>query len=324
MEDNHQDSGNRDENNLNGDEQPSNDLPSSAPVEAPLEHDDVLQDADEDELDEDESTDDDEEEDSTAAEVKQQTLCEKYPHGCKHYRRRCKLRAPCCGEVFWCRHCHNEVHMEQEKDPKKQHELNRHLVESVICALCDFEQKPGKTCERCQTVLGEYFCEICRFYDDDISKDIYHCERCRICRVGGHDNFFHCDRCASCYPLSLQGNHQCIEQSMHQNCPVCMEFLFTSRKTVSVMRCGHTIHSHCLRDLMRSQYTCPLCSQSLCDMSRLFRHIDTEIANTPMPEEYRNLRVPILCNDCHERSETAFHVVALKCGLCNSYNTRRT
>lgn len=30
-------------------------------------------------------------------------------HGCKHYRRRCKLVAPCCGEVFWCRHCHNEV-----------------------------------------------------------------------------------------------------------------------------------------------------------------------------------------------------------------------
>lgn len=28
--------------------------------------------------------------------------------GCKHYRRRCKLIAPCCGEAFWCRHCHNE------------------------------------------------------------------------------------------------------------------------------------------------------------------------------------------------------------------------
>lgn len=30
-------------------------------------------------------------------------------HGCKHYRRRCKMVAPCCGEIFWCRHCHNEV-----------------------------------------------------------------------------------------------------------------------------------------------------------------------------------------------------------------------
>ena len=24
-------------------------------------------------------------------------------HGCTHYRRRCRLVAPCCGEYFWCR-----------------------------------------------------------------------------------------------------------------------------------------------------------------------------------------------------------------------------
>jgi hypothetical protein len=29
-------------------------------------------------------------------------------YGCVHYRRRCRLVAPCCGEVFTCRHCHNE------------------------------------------------------------------------------------------------------------------------------------------------------------------------------------------------------------------------
>lgn len=28
---------------------------------------------------------------------------------CKHYRRRCKIRAPCCNEIFSCRHCHNEA-----------------------------------------------------------------------------------------------------------------------------------------------------------------------------------------------------------------------
>jgi hypothetical protein len=27
---------------------------------------------------------------------------------CKHYRRRCRIRAPCCNDVFHCRHCHNE------------------------------------------------------------------------------------------------------------------------------------------------------------------------------------------------------------------------
>jgi hypothetical protein len=28
---------------------------------------------------------------------------------CEHYRRRCKIVAPCCGQVFPCRHCHNEA-----------------------------------------------------------------------------------------------------------------------------------------------------------------------------------------------------------------------
>ena len=28
--------------------------------------------------------------------------------GCQHYRRRVKLVAPCCGDVYDCRHCHNE------------------------------------------------------------------------------------------------------------------------------------------------------------------------------------------------------------------------
>jgi hypothetical protein len=34
---------------------------------------------------------------------------------------------------------------------------------------------------------------------------------------------------------------------MHQNCPVCFEFLFESVDPTTVLRCGHTIHSQCLR-----------------------------------------------------------------------------
>lgn len=36
-------------------------------------------------------------------------------YGCAHYRRRCKIVAPCCGEIFWCRHCHNESKNIDEK-----------------------------------------------------------------------------------------------------------------------------------------------------------------------------------------------------------------
>ncbi len=45
---------------------------------------------------------------------------------------------------------------------------------------------------------------------------------------------------------------------------------------------------------------------------------------TPMPNEYSNVRVPILCNDCSQRSTAPFHVLGHKCPGCGSYNTRRT
>ena len=34
---------------------------------------------------------------------------------CADYRRRCMLIAPCCGEAFWCRHCHNAVKSDNEQ-----------------------------------------------------------------------------------------------------------------------------------------------------------------------------------------------------------------
>ena len=29
--------------------------------------------------------------------------------GCEHYKRNCKLRAACCGKLFTCRFCHDNV-----------------------------------------------------------------------------------------------------------------------------------------------------------------------------------------------------------------------
>lgn len=34
---------------------------------------------------------------------------EKEVFGCKHYKRNCKVRASCCGKLFTCRFCHDEV-----------------------------------------------------------------------------------------------------------------------------------------------------------------------------------------------------------------------
>uniref|UniRef100_A0A0D9VPI0 CHY-type domain-containing protein n=1 Tax=Leersia perrieri TaxID=77586 RepID=A0A0D9VPI0_9ORYZ len=52
-------------------------------------------------------------------------------YGCEHYRRKCKIRAPCCGEIFDCRHCHNQVKDSLEVSISDRHEVPRHEIKLV-------------------------------------------------------------------------------------------------------------------------------------------------------------------------------------------------
>ncbi|KAG7674604.1 putative E3 ubiquitin-protein ligase RZFP34 [Nannochloris sp. 'desiccata'] len=248
-------------------------------------------------------------------------------YGCRHYRRRVRFIAPCCNEEWWCRHCHNEAKYQQEQDWAKKHELDRKLIKDVVCALCETRQPVSSSCISCGVSFGAYSCTQCPFYDDDLSKKTYHCDDCGICRVGGRENYFHCSTCGSCYAANLRNNHVCVERAMHQNCPVCFEFLFESVDPTTVLRCGHTIHSQCLRDLERNTAaicpSCPMCKKSLGDYSRYWEAIDREVAATPVPSEYRGWQANILCNDCSASSTVTFNLVAHKCSTCGSYNTRR-
>ncbi|KAL5130400.1 E3 ubiquitin-protein ligase RZFP34 [Glycine soja] len=108
--------------------------------------------------------------------------------GCMHYRRRCKIRVPCCDEVFDCRHCHNEA--------KKTHIFNVSLL--------------------------------------------------------------------------------------------LRPFL-----VINVI-----------------EYSCPVCSKSVCDMSSVWNKLEELIASTPMPETYKNKMVWILCNDCGVNSHVQFQIMA--------------
>ncbi|XP_072975424.1 E3 ubiquitin-protein ligase MIEL1 [Typha angustifolia] len=241
----------------------------------------------------------------------------KMEYGCEHYKRRCKIRAPCCNEVFHCRHCHNEATALSDR-----HELCRQDIQNVICVVCDTEQQVSQLCSNCGVNMGEYFCEVCKFYDDDTEKGQYHCNDCGICRVGGKDNFFHCQKCGSCYSVVLRDKHSCVENSMRHHCPICYEYLFDSLKETRVLQCGHTIHGECLNEMLEhAQYSCPICSKSVCDMTKYWRKLDEEIAATIMPEDYR-YKVWILCNDCNEVSEVLFHILGHKCSHCRSYNSR--
>ncbi|MCL7044037.1 hypothetical protein MKW94_021032, partial [Papaver nudicaule] len=150
-------------------------------------------------------------------------------------------------------------------------------------------------CRNCEVCMGKYFCTKCKFFDDDVSKNKYHCDGCGICRTGGEQNFFHCykyERCKS----------------------------FLVLYCISVLPCGHTLHLDCLKEMEThfSKFSCPVCSNSVCDMSSVWEQLDQEVAFTPMPEIYQNKMVWILCNNCGTTSEVHFHVVAHKCLSCNS------
>ncbi|CAF2136572.1 E3 ubiquitin-protein ligase MIEL1 [Brassica rapa] len=242
--------------------------------------------------------------------------------GCEHYRRRCQIRAPCCNEVFSCRHCHNET-TSTLRNIYDRHELVRQDVKQVICSVCDTEQPVAQVCSNCGVNMGEYFCNICKFYDDNIEKEQFHCDDCGICRVGGRENFFHCKKCGSCYGIGLRNNHRCVEDSMRHHCPICYEYLFDSLKETTVMKCGHTMHCECYHEMLkRDKFCCPICSRSVIDMSKTWQRMDEEVEAISMPSDYRDKKVWILCNDCNDTTQVYFHIIGQKCGHCRSYNTR--
>ena len=180
--------------------------------------------------------------------------------GCKHYARGCKLRSPCCGELFSCRFCHDAAKSEGEPNPQAKHNLNRHLVRSVVCLECETEQPPDASCIQCSAVFGAYFCKTCNLYDDDLTKQQFHCEKCGICRVGGRDNFFHCETCGACYSVELRNNHVCVPNSMQRDCPICYEYLFDSLEAPQVRAHPpsakiHTLHA-CTKAYGRTKPCC--------------------------------------------------------------------
>ncbi|XP_005099012.1 RING finger and CHY zinc finger domain-containing protein 1 [Aplysia californica] len=230
---------------------------------------------------------------------------------CKHYNRLCKLKAACCSKFYPCRFCHDEV---------SNHEMNRHMVQEIQCVKCETLQGVCNKCEKCSAVFGEYFCPVCRLYDKN--KDQFHCDKCGICRVGPKEKFYHCDTCNACLSKELKGNHKCVENMSQSSCPICQEYLHTSRLGMHIPRCGHMIHQECLRSIYaQGLYQCPLCRQSLEDMSDYWKIRDEYCAAVRLPPDLQNVRLKILCQDCHKNSEVPFNTEGLKCLQCGGYNT---
>lgn len=94
--------------------------------------------------------------------------------GCRHYHRSAALVAPCCGEEFVCRLCHDEA--------VPDHKLDRFAVRDMRCMVCGVRQGVGAACTACGASMARYYCSICHLFDDDPHRDIYHCPFCNFCR----------------------------------------------------------------------------------------------------------------------------------------------
>ncbi|KAI9928513.1 hypothetical protein MW887_001727 [Aspergillus wentii] len=105
--------------------------------------------------------------------------------GCQHYKRNVKLQCYTCKRWYTCRFCHDEV---------EDHHLNRRKTENMLCMLCGHAQAAAQCCQECGKQAAQYYCNVCKLWDNDSEKSIYHCNDCGICRIGqglGKD-FFHC------------------------------------------------------------------------------------------------------------------------------------
>jgi hypothetical protein len=235
--------------------------------------------------------------------------------GCKHYMRNCKKFAECCQKWISCRFCHDEM---------EDHTYDRYSTKKILCMYCKTEQEASNICCNmdCQKIMANYYCDICKFWDNDKQKQIYHCDKCKMCRIGKREDFYHCDKCNVCLVNDYVAEHKCIERNLECDCPICGEFLFTSLSPVMFMRCGHSIHFMCHREHIKNSYQCPVCLKSLGDMQDYFIRIDSLLECQPMPEEYSMVRSQILCNDCEAKTVTKFHFVYHKCSRCGSYNTK--
>eukprot|EP00039_Didymoeca_costata_P003919 m.70500 g.70500 ORF g.70500 m.70500 type:complete len:303 (+) comp12139_c0_seq2:73-981(+) len=246
------------------------------------------------------------------------TTCKDRMKGCEHYRRGCQMKAPCCGDFFPCRICHDS-----SESLTCTVKFDRKLVQEIKCNACHTVQGVSNLCVECGLKFGEYFCEKCRLWDEDTSKQQFHCDGCGLCRVGGASKHKHCDVCCVCYALDSFDGHVCTQNALDANCPVCLEFLHDSTKRLYVPLCGHFLHHSCFLQLSNSSNRCPTCNKSLFQLNN--EAMDIEIANTPMPLEYRDWIVDITCNDCNKTTETVpHHILGHKCGHCGSYNTAIT
>lgn len=236
---------------------------------------------------------------------------------CVHYERKCDIVAPCCGRVFGCRVCHDE--MSPNCGP-----MDRFAIEEVVCRVCNTRQgSKTNSCIKCGVAFAEYHCPKCNIWMA-LAKRPFHCDQCGFCRVGGREKFRHCAKCCMCISATVYDTHSCMADKYKNNCPVCREDMFSSRQSPQDLPCGHAIHAHCFRNLAGFDYRCPICKKTVvsrASMSAAWTARARDIEMQPLPPDLARV-VNIICNDCEVKSkDCSWHFLGVQCPACASFNT---
>eukprot|EP01083_Nonionella_stella_P207311 753252_1 len=161
--------------------------------------------------------------------------------GCKHFRRNCSYLCSCCNKWYFCSYCHDEI----ESTIIDGHHLQRGNIIAIKCCNCGKEQKPNISCIKCNILMGYYYCEICRFWDNDTNHLLFHCDKCGVCL---NKQFFKI--------------HKCVEQSTKCDCPICGDYMHCSNQPVTFWtKCGHAIHCQCMEEYLVYDTLCPICRE---------------------------------------------------------------
>lgn len=158
------------------------------------------------------------------------------PLGCQHYERNVKLQCSTCKKWYTCRFCH---------DAQEDHTLIRKDTKNMLCMLCATPQRASDICINCGEMTAQYYCDICKLWENRQSKPIYHCADCGICRRGmglGKD-FFHCK--VSSFPLIarrlLMASRHVARVSRH---PLRVRISVLNAQRTAIARSAETTCSH--------------------------------------------------------------------------------
>lgn len=238
-------------------------------------------------------------------------------YNCGHYIRGCKYLSPCCNKIYNCRLCHDE---EYENDLNNFHKMNNSDTIKIICKNCDTMQEFNQYCKSCNLCFGKYYCDKCKFVDDDENKKYFHCDECGICRRGKNGEYEHCKKCERCFLVGH--NEKCKNtKNLNKECPICFDDLFYSTDTTMPLSCGHNVHTNCyISSLKSGNLKCPVCRKTMAKNHHYDALLKLMVNTSQMPEEFKDKKVNILCQDCEQKSIVNLNLIAMFCPNCDSHN----